>query len=387
MSIDVLHGDCLEVMRALPDNSIHAVVTDPPYGLSFMGKHWDKGVPGVPFWTEMLRVLKPGGHLLSFAGSRTYHRMAVAIEDAGFEVRDQIMWVYGSGFPKSLDISKDLDRMAGAEREVIGKKLHARDGDVSNQKWSDNGSSLKSYVGSNQTLGTGYITAPTTDAAKQWQGWHTALKPSHEPLCLARKPLSEKTVAANVLKHGTGGLNVDKCRVEGQKRNAAYREEGAPVNGGSMFGNTRHVNIDVNQGRWPANLIHDGSQEVLELFPTSSSRSGGTRGKSQIWGNAAGQQDRNGYDDAGSAARFFYTAKASRAERQGSKHPTIKPLSLMRYLVRLITPPGGTVLDPFAGSGTTGQAALLEGFKAILIEREAEYIADIKQRLGMEAVA
>jgi site-specific DNA-methyltransferase (adenine-specific) len=379
------HGDCLEVLRTFADCSVDAVVTDPPYGLAFMGKRWDYDVPSVDVWAECLRVLKPGGHLLAFAGTRTQHRMAVRIEDAGFEIRDMIAWVYGSGFPKSLDVSKAIDKAAGAEREVVGVSSvtgarHSRTMDDGNK------GNRRTYQNEEPVINT--ITAPATDAARQWQGWGTALKPAMEPITVARKPLIG-TVAANVLEHGAGAINVDGCRVEtdGEKPagsgnrlgvgNAYQLKDYVSTNGG----NQTH-----ESGRWPANLIHDGSEEVVELL--------------------------------GSAARFFYCAKASKRDRdeglegmpvrseawfqtgngasgkpssievskgprapRANNHPTVKPTDLMRYLCRLVTPPNGTILDPFTGSGSTGKAAMLEGFQFIGIEREAEYVEIAKARI------
>jgi site-specific DNA-methyltransferase (adenine-specific) len=330
----------------MPDCSVDAVVTDPPYGLSFMGKKWDYDVPGVEVWAECLRVLKPGGHLLAFAGTRTQHRMAVRIEDAGFEIRDMIAWVYGSGFPKSLDVSKAIDKAAGAEREVLGvdeaKKARfgkAFDGSVSDtQIWPSAPRNID-------------ITIPATPEAKQWEGWGTALKPALEPITVARKPLIG-TVAENVLQHGTGAINVDGCRVGtdgGTKHNDG--EKGTTKN---CYGNGLFVEFGkpvIGLGRWPANFIHDGSEEVTDLL--------------------------------GSAARFFYCAKASKRDRdEGNHHPTVKPTDLMRYLCRLVTPPDGLVLDPFMGSGSTGKAAALEGFSFIGIEREAEYVAIAQARIN-----
>jgi|688.fasta_scaffold172156_2 DNA modification methylase len=409
--IELLHGDCLERLRELADNSVDACVTDPPYGLSFMGKAWDYDVPTVDVWREVLRVLKPGGHLLAFAGTRTQHRMAVAIEDAGFEIRDMIAWVYGSGFPKSMDVSKAIDKQRddSAEALEVAKYLmqHANGMGLSEfrqylnasiigqshsggsaQGWTttrcggvvkpqvptwDQWQQLKELLklgdqmdmevwrlngrkgqpgeafeqrkvigqktagmGSGQTFGmlqaegrnaeaakTVDITAPATPAAQQWQGWGTALKPALEPITVARRPLTG-TVATNVLKHSTGAINVDGCRVGDRT------------------------------GRWPANLIHDGSDEPCALL--------------------------------GDAARFFYCAKASKADRgEGNSHPTVKPTELMRYLCRLVTPPGGVVLDPFMGSGSTGKAAVLEGFKFIGIEREAEYLEIARGRIEVPA--
>jgi DNA modification methylase len=339
MTHQLHHGDCLEVLRSMPDCSVDSIVTDPPYGLSFMGKKWDYDVPSVDVWVECLRVLKPGGHLLAFAGTRTQHRMAVRIEDAGFEIRDMIAWVYGSGFPKSLDVSKAIDKAAGAEREVVGKhKAPAK------SIYTQTEVSLSPEV---------YITAPSTDAAKQWQGWGTALKPALEPITVARKPLIG-TVAENVLQNGTGAINVDGGRVEG--------------------------------GRWPANFIHDGSEEVVGLFPQSNGgafpkKSNIPTGKHYDGGWGAVDNKERTEMGSGSAARFFYCAKASKADRGENHHPTVKPTDLMRYLCRLVTPPNGIVLDPFNGSGSTGCAAVLEGFQYIGIEREAEYIAISEKRI------
>jgi hypothetical protein len=372
------HGDCLDALRALPDSFIDAVVTDPPYGLSFMGKKWDYDVPSVEVWAECLRVLKPGGHLLAFAGTRTQHRMAVRIEDAGFEIRDMIAWVYGSGFPKSLDVSKAIDKAAGAERtEVIGKSNRC----IGPSQAGDNGIGTfkeKNWAASN------LITAPATPEAQQWAGWGTALKPALEPITVARKPLVG-TVAANVLQHGTGALNIDGCRVEAtgesrERKGEASREQRYAESGSTDFAATPGVRGGDPAGRWPANLIHDGSDEVTELFPTTGKSSGGGRSNGDKFGGgyAPPGADSIGFGDTGSAARFFYCAKTSAAERAGSKHPTVKPLALMRYLVRLVTPPGGVVLDPFIGSGTTMLACEAEGFRCVGAERES--VEDIKQR-------
>jgi len=369
MSQKVIEGDNLATLKTYPDNYFDAVVTDPPYGLSFMGKKWDYDVPRVELWAEVFRVLKPGGHLLAFAGTRTQHRMAVNIEDAGFEIRDLIAWVYGSGFPKSLDISKAIDKAAGAEREILnyknlgagitsfemggvntGKTLNGRD-PIKAQKRAEKAQNYE-------------ITAPATDAAKEWEGWGTALKPALEPITVARKPI-EQTVAANVLKYGTGGLNIDGARVEA--------------------GN--------DLGRWPANLIHDGSEEVLKLFPEAGSMDPNPRnnkvktGQNGIYGTFEAVTTQGYSDNGGSAARFFYCPKASKSERDnGLKenknfHPTVKPVDLMRYLVKLVTPKGGTVLDPFNGSGTTGVACKLEGFNYVGLEFDPEYCKISRARI------
>lgn len=392
----------------MADNSVDAVVTDPPYGLSFMGKKWDYDVPSVEVWAECLRVLKPGGHLLAFAGTRTQHRMAVRIEDAGFEIRDMIAWVYGSGFPKSHNISKAIDREAG-ERGAVGKRFVAAGGDLPSPK--------RNYEDPPIVL----------EAAKRWDGWGTALKPAMEPITMARKPL-EGTVAENVLEHGTGAINVDGCRVELETdcrllKGGTYGGNRGSDKGTSMFGtNTKGLGYQVPSanGRWPANLIHDGSDDVVRLFPQSNSsatpRNRSPRVDRTQWRNGGAEySDTTEYGDTGSAARFFYCAKSSRSERnkglegfevkrtgamqatadgsmltgsgnerttaRANVHPTVKPIALMRYLCRLVTPPGGTVLDPFTGSGTTGIAAKLEGFSFIGIEREAEYVAIAEARI------
>ena len=335
MSWEIREGDCREVMASMAASSVDAIVTDPPYGLSFMGKGWDHGVPGVEFWTEALRVAKPGAHLLAFGGARTYHRLTCAIEDAGWEIRDCVMWVYGSGFPKSLDVSKAIDKAAGAERDV-GPVDPARAGRLVNQSGDYTTDAGWSAGGRKVT-----IDPPATPEAQQWQGWGTALKPAWEPIIVARKPF-KGTVAANVLEHGTGAVNVDGCRVEGEP----WKAHAATGLGSVKFftqGETPVIEKAPHAaGRWPANLIHDGSDEATEGM--------------------------------GDASRYFYCAKASKADRgEGNNHPTVKPTALMRYLCRLVTPPGGIVLDPFCGSGSTGKAAVREGFGFIGIEREAEY--------------
>jgi DNA modification methylase len=479
-------------------------VTDPPYGLSFMGKGWDHGVPCQSFWAEALRVAKPGAHLLAFGGTRTYHRLACAIEDAGWEIRDCVMWVYGSGFPKSLDVSKAIDKVNGnatawqtfseayaravsesplthsdidkalgvkssscywarldhrggmpprqhwekvrdllglpdsfvalydeAEREIVGEKSSGLSGGT--------GHTVGRFTDSRNDRGLVDITAPATDAARQWSGWGTALKPAYEPIIVARKPL-EGTVATNVLKHGTGALNVDGCRVEGSPPSVPQPVFNSPTGRtyGMKTGEGRNGEMSQAAGRWPANLIHDGSDEVVGLFPQTTSRRSDTpqpvktsKGvKGGAFGNDAARKPeghethptyvRGGFDDSGSAARFFYCAKASKADRDeglegfalrsaseccedresgsagldnpragagrtsGARniHPTVKPTSLMRYLCRLVTPPNGIILDPFMGSGSTGKGAMLEGFRFIGIEREAEYLEIARARIN-----
>jgi site-specific DNA-methyltransferase (adenine-specific) len=423
---DLRLGDCLEQMRPLADSSIDAIVCDPPYEFGFMGKSWDAtGIANsVEMWREALRVLKPGGHLLAFSGSRTYHRMACAIEDAGFEIRDQIMWVYGSGFPKSLDVSKVIDKAAGAAREVAGTKTAG-----ASSLWRES----RVAQGYRATLTTCdpseiQITVPATEAARQWEGWGTALKPAHEPICVARKPLAG-TVAANVLAHGTGALNIDGCRVPSGPDHA---EKCASVVGlslnrnGAAYGEWTGIRQDSYSpaGRWPANLIHDGSDEVLAAFPCTSSHDSGDSGGFRSPASETATNFKRGSmgslpigrGDNGSAARFFYCAKASRADRNegctssdapavskdatmreretadwpsrnGNHHPTVKPTDLMAYLCRLVTPPGGLVLDPFMGSGSTGKACMREGFRFIGIDMTPEYVEIAKARIAHEWAA
>lgn len=407
MSVQVLHGDSRDVLKTLADSSIDSVVCDPPYALvsitkrwggdgpppaegvyrrstaGFMGKQWDTGETAFDpaFWTEVRRVLKPGGHLIAFGGTRTYHRLVCAIEDGGFEIRDQLAWLFGSGFPKSHDVSKGIDKAAGAEREVVGINEDYLRRKPNGMKTA--GANTYGYA-SAQHETDARVTAPATPEAAQWQGWGTALKPAHEPICLARKPL-ESTVAGNVLKHGTGALNIDACRVEGESTERLNTAE-MGYHGGNL---ASQYSTGSTQGRWPANVIHDGSPEVLAGFPEGKDgvavqRNGGGQkiGTNVYQGSQGGfAREDAGYGGGGSAARFFYTPKADKLDRLESKHPTVKPVDLMAYLIKLVTPPGGTVLDPFAGSGTTGMAAMREGFNAILIEREAEYVADIKRRL------
>lgn len=481
----LINADCIETMKAMPDNSVDSIVTDPPYELGFMGKSWDaSGIAfNVEVWREALRVIKPGGHLIAFSGSRTYHRMAVAIEDAGFEIRDQIMWVYGSGFPKSHNVSKGIDKNNGEANRLLkfttwmrttglkAKELDEATGtnmgghyltsasqpaiptvalwakirpliaDV--PEWVDELvqriEAEREVVGKYETdmgglggerLGNagGEITTASTDAAKQWDGWGTALKPAHEPMVLARKPLIG-TVANNVLTHGTGGLNIDGARVASPDNDGkVWTRGGNGVNarsGSKDAQNNPQLNgeselVQPNElGRWPANFIHDGSDEVVAGFPDT--------GKSGVAVRRNGNQSRGmfpvtiaegsvdvGFNDSGSAARFFYCAKASKRDRNegldgfetkrdhdGRKdggvggdnprnrtnnaklnhHPTVKPTTLMQYLVRLVTPPNGIVLDPFMGSGSTGKACAYEGFDFIGIDQSAEYVAIAQARI------
>ena len=416
--MNIIHGDSLDKLKELEDNSVDSIVTDPPYGLSFMGKKWDYDVPSQEIWEECLRVLKPGGYLLAFAGTRTQHRMAVRIEDAGFEIRDMIAWVYGSGFPKSLNIGKAVDKLQGNKREVLGKGNHINIASFRNPE---------EYAGTSNR-------PDITKGTSPYEGYGTALKPALEPITVARKPISEKTVAENVLKYNTGGINIDGCRVENTGKStlrplgkSAYQKGGGIVNGG--VAGTHEVESEFGGGhkggRFPANLIHDGSDEVVGLFPDSKGASSQNnysngkiyRGQSLLESESKLEGHRDWYNDNGSASRFFYCAKASKSERNKglegfeekqivtfatangtsgkpssisegrdtrykNHHPTVKPISLMQYLVRLVTPKGGTVLDPFMGSGTTGIGAKLEGFDFIGIEREEEYIKIAEARIN-----
>lgn len=466
INVSLHRGDCLHVLRSLPDNSVDAVVTDPPYGLSFMGKKWDYDVPSVAIWAECLRVLKPGGHLLAFAGTRTQHRMAARIEDAGFEIRDMIAWVYGSGFPKSLDVSKAIDKAggtstreqaqllrmkresAGLTREQVAAQVgctasSVRDWEegraraigapiefiVPSEAYRSKLADLLGYSvdgrtvigvaadrrGDGSVYGVGHSgelrAGGSTDAARQWQGWGTALKPALEPITVARKPLVG-TVASNVLEHGTGAINVDGCRVDptGESRERvgeASSERRYAQSGGTNFAAMPGVRGGDPAGRWPANLIHDGSDEVIEAFPQTTTNAGtlSVAAKAGMYGPIRQAGTRLSGGETGSAARFFYCAKASRADRNdgvgggaepavttdatprdcetadwqarnGNHHPTVKPTDLMRYLCRLVTPPGGVVLDPFMGSGSTGRGAVLEGFDFIGIERDEDENGD-----------
>jgi len=474
----VLHGPAELLLPALPPSSVDAVVTDPPYNLAFMGKSWDSvGGPAAfaewcRLWTaECLRVLKPGGHLLAFGGTRTYHRMVCGIEDAGFEIRDSVTWLYAQGFPKSLDVSKAIDRHQLGElrraklmhfvqhrganaqwlvnlgvadgrsfkdwttedhapseqnwvlvRDALGvtpEEEQAFEREVLVKKRSGRTAGMQLLGPSGISGGTYDVTAPATDAARQWDGWGTALKPASEPIVVARKPLFG-TVAANVTEHGTGALNIDACRTGAEKRvnNAGGRSSLQRVSRVQQ-GYRDHVTTSVGAssevtGRWPTNVVlshaatpdgedacADGCVDgcpVAELdaqsgITTASAPGSIVRRRARVTDAMAGtlgHLDRAEvtYGDTGGASRFFpmfrYQAKAPTRERpkvDGVAHSTVKPLALMRWLVRLVTPPGGTVLDPFAGSGTTLEACGLEGFGCIGIEREAEYLPLIQHRL------
>lgn len=330
----LINNDCLQAMKELEENTIDSIVTDPPYGISFLGKEWDHGVPGVEFWVETLRVAKPGAYLLAFGGTRTFHRLTVAIEDAGFEIRDCIMWVYGVGFPKSYNIGKH---------------------------------------------------------AEGWEGWGTALKPAWEPIIVARKPV-EGSATDNVRKYGTGGMNIDACRV-GTEEVATVGDKNKSTNG--MYKGMDKIFTEKHIGRHPANFIHDGSEEVLQLFPeskTTPSKSTPKNSKPKYGGNSYNNSktlntSTTALNDQGSNARFFYSAKISSKDRNEgcqNNHPTVKPTDLMAYLCRLVTQPGGTVLDPFMGSGSTGKAAIREGFNFIGMDLDADYVEIARARIEFE---
>jgi DNA modification methylase len=398
----VNQGDCLELMKQIGDNKLDAIVTDPPYGLDFMGKDWDHGVPGIPYWQEALRIAKPGAHLLAFGGTRTYHRLTVAIEDAGWEIRDCLMWLYGSGFPKSMDISKAIDKAAGADREVIGTK---RTRELPNDVPFGQGliSSHANALAGRKTNGQVDIpiTAPSTDAAKQWNGWGTALKPAWEPIIMARKPV-EGTVADNVQKYGTGGINIDACRIvyrgEADKQSAVWGKQTGNINayGKGMGAQGNEKVLASTVGRFPANLLLD-EEAAAQLDAQTGTL---TSGKGAVKRKTAKENDGNKgaaygnesrpegtpmicYGDSGGASRFFYCAKASRSERgEGNDHPTVKPLSLMAYLCKLVTPPNGIVLDPFMGSGSTIVAAKSCGFRYVGMDLEEKYCQIALRRLN-----
>ena len=417
----IINEDSFIHLKTLDENTFDSCVTDPPYELGFMGKSWDgTGIAfNVDFWKEVLRTLKPGSHLIAFSASRNYHRMAVAIEDAGFEIRDQIMWIYGTGFPKSLNLGKAIDKKQGNERESLGMYDPRSSQDGANR--------TERPIGNQQVANYESSMVERTKGTSKWEGWGTALKPAHEPIVLARKPLSEKSIMDNVLKHGTGGINIDECRIEGEVKHPDtmpdFRDQGkkskeaigidklsfgqvqnakrkktqrqprnkdgvwTEENSGMKSEGTEFADADP-KGRFPANVIHDGSEVVEQQFPevaksnptprnrnnTETLLKKGFEGKAkQVW---------SGHEDEGRASRFFYVPKAHKKERDGSTHPTIKPVELIKYLVRLVTPKDGTVLDPFAGTGTTGEAAIQESVSCYLIEKEKEYIKDIEKRLS-----
>lgn len=424
----LINGDCIKEMQKLIDDGVQvdSVVTDPPYELGFMGKSWDS--TGIAFnpktWELALKLLKPGGYLLGFSASRNYHRMAVAIEDAGFEIRDQMMWLYGSGFPKSLNIGKAIDKKNGVQGDVIGTRKVTSSDIGQKSGWNHLNTDRGDYE--------------YREIMNEYEGWGTALKPAHEPIVMARKPLSEKSIVDNVLKHGTGAINIDGCRIEGNEANGAERkkvvrksrsEDGVWTDGnsGMKAEGTEYADADP-RGRFPANVMHDGSDVITKEFPQTG-KSGSVKPidkqkTNDVFGKYNEVKEFQAYDDEGSAARFFYCPKTSSAERNrglenftakpiawgnqakaelkrgnldfaadgdGTKHnkvsmrlnthPTVKPVELMKYLCRLVTPKGGIVLDPFMGSGSTGMAAKDEGFDFIGIEKDEEYFKICESRI------
>jgi DNA modification methylase len=404
MNSRIVLGDCRDVLPTMEAASVDAVVTDPPYALTgasrnggprkndlatpfgrhnlqpkgFMGHAWDGEIPGVEVWREVSRVMKPGAHLLAFGGTRTWHRLACAIEDAGFEMRDTIMWLYGQGFPKSLNVGAAIDKAAGAAREVVGPRVYA---DGTQGHWGAAGK----YAQDSHTKGlTSDIpkleTLPATDASRQWQGWGTALKPAWEPILVCRKPL-DGTVAANVQRHGTGAVNIDGCRLS----SVGYTDGGENESiGVRQTPGVKHRRCDGSMGRWPANVVLD-EVAAAELDGQVGERRDGWAGGSDKPGcfqrGVKSTVSHPGYGGFGGPSRYFYCPKASRSERgEGNTHATVKPLALVRWLCRLVTPPGGLVLDPYLGSGTTLLACRAEGFRCLGIEREPEYHAIAEAR-------
>jgi DNA modification methylase len=432
----VFAGDCREALKHLPDNSVDSVVTDPPYELGFMGKSWDNsGIAYDPaVWAECLRVLKPGGHILAFGGSRTWHRLAVAVEDAGFELRDSIAWIYGSGFPKSLDLSKAIDKKLGAEREVVGTSRGVGVSVEDNQHGGIN----RGAVGIKQIAMDIPVTVAATSEAKEWEGWGTALKPAFEPVVVGRKPFGKGvTVAENVLAWGVGGLNIDGSRIgvnpNDPVNKAQYHNKPNAIYGkyaDKVDGNITSMKPPEG-GRWPANVIFDEVTAGLLDEQTGVLKSGAVDqskivAENRIYGALPKNRSKVFEASEGGASRFFYVAKASKRDRnegleelgereatemtgrlEGSAgllrvredgsvgenpyagksaaaknfHPTVKPTQLMRYLIKLVTPAGGVVLDPFTGSGSTGKAALLDGFQFVGVELTEEYLPIIEGRL------
>lgn len=371
-------------MKAMPAAGVDAVVTDPPYGLQFCGEAWDKRVPGEAYWREMLRVAKPGAHLLAFGGTRTWHRLAVAIEDAGWEIRDCLVWLHGQGFPKSLDVSKALDKSVGAKRTVAGRRQYA------NGTFTRDTAVLGWYGRGSEATGNHRVTLPVTDAAKQWDGWGTALKPAWEPIILARKPLVG-TVAANVMEYGCGGLNIDGCRI-GKGLGISREGEAAAKRRYTNRGNTNFSALPGPRGgdargRWPANVVLDAAAgESLDIqagVRKSGARKAGVRKGLGYHQGAKGDGGPAIEASAGGPSRFFYCAKACRSEvGKDNGHPTVKPLALMRWLVRLVVLDGGIVLDPFMGSGSTGIACKLEGMGFAGIDKVPSYVDLAKARIA-----
>lgn len=389
-----VRGDMRKRLRLLPESSVDAIVTDPPYGLGFMGKEWDHGVPGAAFWTEVLRVLKPGGYALVFGGTRTFHRLGVALEDAGFEIRDCLSWMYGQGFPKSMDVEKAVDAHIRTGKSDGKQTGNGKARDRSGQHWSE-----FPKRGGTQTASVSHA-----KEAVLWKGWGTAIKPAWEPIFLVRKPLSEKTVAANTLRHGVGGLNIDGTRIKGggvihvpqsdptKRKGTVGADLGISKSDVTKFQAAQRASIERANtlGRFPANvLLDDHAAEILDS-QTGTLKSGKMSGKYKGFGTKGiygegGKSARTTPGDSGGASRFFYVGKAKNSEKHaglpfGTKnnHPTVKPVAVMAWLCRLITPVGGVVVDPFCGSGSTGVAALREGFRFIGIDKCADPAVDCR---------
>jgi len=407
----IINDDCIKHLKTIKDNIFDSCVTDPPYHLAsivkrfgpgqkpinnhdtkigrdgpfhkiargFMGQTWDGGDIAfkTEIWKEVFRVLKPGAYLLSFAAPRNYHLMATAIENSGFEIRDQIMWLYGSGFPKSHNIGKFVDKIKGNKRVKTGQvKTHKQKGIAVAEK---RGEILAGSHGRD-------VEEELTVGNSEWEGWGTALKPAHEPIVVARKPIEGSNVK-NVLKYGTGAINIDECRVDGDKPKKWTEPRGGIW---KTDKNAKADLVDNEKGRFPANVIHDGSEEVLDEFEKyGDTKSTGGGGDKTFWydkkvGTTTTKEYPKlvGYNDVGSPAKFFYSPKASKKEKGDTEHPTVKPVELMKYLVRLVTRKKGIVLDPFAGTGTTGEAALLQNRKYYMIEKNKKYFKDIEKRVG-----
>jgi DNA modification methylase len=428
MKIELYNSECLEKLKELGDNSVDAIVTDPPYGLSFMGKKWDYDVPSIEIWQECLRVLKPGGHMLAFSSSRTYHRMAVRVEDAGFEIRDQLMWIYGSGFPKSHNISKAIDATINTGKSspsyINKSEMSKTDGEVVQVLQPNNG------ILGNKKLVTKTINASlNADKAKEWKGWGTALKPAHEPIVMARKPL-EGTVANNVLKWGTGGINIDACRI-GTEIISTHNAPKGTFAGGEPERGSDTSSYTEHEGRFPANIILDEEAGVILDEQTGVSKSQKRSSKhnkktehtNTFTPPKSDYRNDNTYEDEGGASRFFYCPKVSSKERNAgcddlekkdkagkdfrpnhkvkaelgedgnpfgrwgkiaNNHPTVKPIALMEYLIKLVSKEEATILDPFMGSGSTGIAAKKLNRAFVGIEMDEGYYTIASKRIGKD---
>jgi DNA modification methylase len=366
----IINGNNIEELKKFDDNYFDSIVTDPPYEIGFMGKGWDaSGIANNPeMWSECLRVLKPGGYLLSFSATRTYHRMAVAIEDSGFEIRDMIEWVYGSGFPKSLNIGKAVDKLQGNEREDLG---------IEDPNTKGRYKGIGGFDGVKKNNANEKRDRNLTKGTSEWEGKGTALKPAHEPICMARKPLAEKTVAENCLKWGTGGINIDESRVGGKLEGDPNRF--AKTDGGSFNKFSYSEPVVRNEGRFPANLIHDNSEEVRECFPNESERFF----KSIIYQAKASKSERNkGCEGLEEKVRVRQGLAGEHKDTVSSNsHPTVKPVALMEYLIKMVTPTNGIVLDPFMGSGSTGVACVLNDFEFVGIDLDKDYCEIARARI------